>query len=91
MGGNGKMVANHAGAMGGFTPAGLGGGCVETGPFKNMTVNLGPIGIQPVGPLNGLGYNLRCLKRDVGSAVATQNTNYTSVMGKCHFPLYTLW
>jgi tyrosinase len=82
MSGNGQLIANHAGAMGGFIPAGLGGGCVETGPFKNMTVNLGPIGMQPVGPSNGLGYNPRCLKRDVGPTVATQNTNYTSVMGK---------
>jgi tyrosinase len=76
------MVPGHVGAMSGFVAAGLGGGCVESGPFKNMNVNLGPIGMQPVGPSNGLGYNPLCLKRDVGPVVATQNTNYTSVLGE---------
>jgi tyrosinase len=84
MSGNGKMAANYAGAMGRIHPAGLGGGCVGTGPFKNMTMNLGRIGIEPVGPSNGPGYNPRCLKRGVGSAVATQNTNHTSVIGKLY-------
>lgn len=81
MGGNGAPVAHAANSFS-FTPAGLGGGCVTKGPFKNMSVNLGPIGMQPVGPSQGLGYNPRCLKRDIGPTVSTQNTNYTSVLGK---------
>jgi tyrosinase len=76
------MVPNQVGAMSGFVADGLGGGCFESGPFKNMSVNLGPTGMQPVGPSNGLGYNPRCLKRDVGPVVATQNTNYTSGLGE---------
>ncbi|KAG4424821.1 hypothetical protein IFR04_001981 [Cadophora malorum] len=51
-----------------YLDAGFGGGCVKSGPFKNMTVNLGPIGLPntTAGPDGGLGYNPRCLKRDVG-------------------------
>lgn len=32
-----------------------------------------------VGPQNGLGYNPRCLKRDVNPSVALQYTNITAV------------
>ncbi|KAE8454501.1 hypothetical protein EG329_000124 [Mollisiaceae sp. DMI_Dod_QoI] len=61
---------------------GLGGGCVTSGPFKNMTVNLGPkaLGWSPAGPDGGLGYNPRCLKRDIGPAIAMKYTNYTVVL-----------
>jgi hypothetical protein len=40
----------------------------ELGPFANMTVNLGPIGFPnaTADPLNGFGYNPRCLMRDIG-------------------------
>ncbi|KAH8779134.1 tyrosinase [Hyaloscypha sp. PMI_1271] len=60
-------------------PPGQGGGCVETGPFKNMSVNLGPVApalaepdVVPTGP--GSAYNPRCLKRDVSVWVSSQWT-----------------
>ena len=65
-------------------PPGLGGGCVETGPFKDQVVNLGPMGLasEPVGPDGGFGWNPRCLKRDVGPALTLRYTNVTSVLSK---------
>ncbi|OHF04166.1 hypothetical protein CORC01_00505 [Colletotrichum orchidophilum] len=63
-------------------PAGLGGGFVKTGPFANMSVNLGPVsGLQGTvaGPDGGLGYNPRGLKRDVGPAMTSRYNNYTTV------------
>ena len=64
-------------------PAGVGGGFVKTGPFANMSVNLGPVGglaDTAPGPLGGLGYNPRGLKRDLGGAMNMRYANYTTVM-----------
>ncbi|KAL2130634.1 hypothetical protein VTI74DRAFT_6135 [Chaetomium olivicolor] len=64
-------------------PAGLGGGFVTTGPFANMTVNLGPVGglaDTAPGPLGGLGYNPRGLKRDIGPAMNMRYANYTTIL-----------
>lgn len=70
-------------------PAGTGGGYVKTGPFANMTVNLGPVGgIQggaPPGPDGGLGYNPRGLIRDLGGAMNTRYANYSTVLSKIPF------
>lgn len=51
-----------------------------------QSVNLGPVSLgiggsvtAEVGPQNGLGYNPRCLKRDVNPSVALQYTNITAV------------
>ncbi|KAF2748439.1 Di-copper centre-containing protein [Sporormia fimetaria CBS 119925] len=51
-------------------PPGNGGGCVKSGPFKDFKVNLGPV-ISPgnPGPF-GLGYNPRCIKRDISQFAA---------------------
>lgn len=66
-------------------PAGVGGGLVKTGPFANMTINLGPVGglngTAP-GPDGGLGYNPRGLKRDLGPAVNMRYANYSTVLSK---------
>ncbi|ORX98727.1 hypothetical protein BCR34DRAFT_593116 [Clohesyomyces aquaticus] len=74
MGGNGEYIAHKGHAVGManvMVPAGNGGGCISTGPFKNMTVNLGPmsvaveITIKANPRSDGLGYNPRCVRRDV--------------------------
>lgn len=82
MSGNGLPVANQGDIILGGNglpeipiPAGSGGGCVTSGPFKNMKVNLGPVALGLPGGAtvsngDGLSYNPRCLKRDL--------TNYTN-------------
>lgn len=49
---------------------GAGGGCISSGPFKDWVLNLGPLqSLDPNAPPNpspdGLGYNPRCLSRDI--------------------------
>ncbi|KAF3917085.1 Tyrosinase [Dactylellina cionopaga] len=71
-------------------PPGKGSGCVTSGPFKNMTVNLGPgiFGAQyPDVPPNpqpdALGYNPRCLRRDLGfqaAKMASTDLNSTNLI-----------
>ncbi|KAK4185776.1 hypothetical protein QBC35DRAFT_555821 [Podospora australis] len=73
--GNGKKVSHRGSA---FAPAGNGGGCVETGPFKNMTVRLGPlsVAIDPAPARNpradGYGDNPRCLRRDISNQLSSR-------------------
>ncbi|KAK3330693.1 hypothetical protein B0H66DRAFT_72310 [Apodospora peruviana] len=73
--GNGKKISHKASMYG---PAGNGGGCVETGPFKNMTVHLGPISpaVDPAPPRNprsdGYGDNPRCLRRDISNYLSSR-------------------
>ncbi|OTA98283.1 hypothetical protein M426DRAFT_259317 [Hypoxylon sp. CI-4A] len=93
MSGNGEAIANKGPivlTLGDFDPvylpAGTGGGCVTSGPFKDMQVNLGP-GLRSV-PLNngtvltgtGLEYNPRCLKRDISAEVNSAYANATSIL-----------
>ncbi|GJN69657.1 hypothetical protein PLICBS_003707 [Purpureocillium lilacinum] len=53
-------------------PPGLGGGYVTTGPFANMTINLGP--------RNSVAYNSRRIRRDVGPTLTIRYANYTTVL-----------
>jgi tyrosinase len=77
MSGDGSYVA-HNGSVGGagaiFLPSGAGGGCLQSGPFKGMIANLGPVSPTMRGQtkVNGsLSYNPRCLKRDLTSYAAS--------------------
>lgn len=60
--------------MGVRLPPGLGGGSVTTGPFANMTINLGPV--------ESVAYNPRRLKRDINPALTSRYANYTTVLSK---------
>ncbi|KAF6791402.1 FAD-binding domain-containing protein [Colletotrichum sojae] len=78
LGGDGAFF-QHNGSFGGagtiHLPSGKGGGCIQSGPFVNMSVNLGPVrpGMNGMvaGPNGGLGYNPRCLSRDLSSYIMT--------------------
>lgn len=68
LGGNGEYVARKSPAMAG-AKAGTGGGCVKTGPFSKVTVNLGPTTFGGSDPLR---HNPRCLKRDLNDDICTK-------------------
>ncbi|KAK0671515.1 Grixazone synthase [Cercophora samala] len=61
-------------------PPATGGGCVS-GPLseENFKVNLGPIGYAPQGPDNGLGFNPRCLTRDLSPTISQQTLRPSNV------------
>ncbi|KAM0417165.1 hypothetical protein ACHAPT_012874 [Fusarium lateritium] len=93
MSGDGEYIPNRPdiilGASSGlppvYLPTGHGGGCVKSGPFKDMSVNLGPAALDlPGGEVesrpNPLDYNPRCLKRDLGDAVNRRYANATSIL-----------
>ena len=69
-------------------PPEKGGGCVTTGPFRNFSVNLGPVAPAftdvPANPRqDGLGYNPRCLRRDISTVsakAALQDQNTTDLI-----------
>ncbi|OCK72918.1 Di-copper centre-containing protein [Lepidopterella palustris CBS 459.81] len=93
MSGNGAQVSGEGdvvlGGGGGLPeidlPPGTGGGCVTSGPFKNMSVNLGPVSLgltngSTISNGDGLTYNPRCLKRDLTTAINQRYANATSVV-----------
>ncbi|KAF1834931.1 Di-copper centre-containing protein [Decorospora gaudefroyi] len=66
---------------------GSGGGCVTSGPFKHWKTNMGPLqfmlkipeGLPQVPPnpqADGLGYNPRCLRRDMSQQAADATTDF---------------
>ncbi|GAB7342345.1 hypothetical protein MBLNU457_g0568t1 [Dothideomycetes sp. NU457] len=65
-------------------PPGTGGGCVTKGPFSNMTVRLGPVApavdyITPNPSPDGLGFNPRCLRRDISTIATSTSTTDRNV------------
>lgn len=60
-----------------WVPPGLGGGIVTTGPFANMTVNLGPG--------DGVAYNPRRFKRDIGPTHYIRFANYTTILSETNY------
>lgn len=68
LGGNGEYVSRKSPAMAG-AKAGTGGGCVKSGPFSKVTVNLGPTTFGGSDPLR---HNPRCLKRDLNDDICTK-------------------
>lgn len=94
MSGNGKYIPDQGDVvltLGDLPPLilppGNGGGCVESGPFKNMEVNLGPAslavpGNQTIIAENPLAYNPRCLKRDLTDEVSPTDYMWRGELSK---------
>lgn len=65
-------------------PHGTGGGCVTSGPFANMAVNLGPDGLLVINGSDDsayeFNYNPRCFKRDLTDYALQRYANTSSVL-----------
>lgn len=92
MSGNGAYMANQPEViltLPGYPdvclPAGSGGGCVTSGPFKDWKINLGPADLVIPGTdvgtsENPLEYNPRCLRRDLTSAVLKKFNKFSDIV-----------
>lgn len=93
MSGDGEFIPNQQDIILGknsglppvYLPAGTGGGCVQSGPFKDMKVNLGPVALdvpggEVVSAKDPLAYNPRCLRRDLSDIVNQRYANATAVV-----------
>lgn len=92
--GNGAVIPNQPdiilGASSGlppvYLPAGSGGGCVTSGPFKDFKVNLGPAALDAPGgvvianPAGPLEYNPRCLARSLTDEVNRAYSNASAIL-----------
>ncbi|CAG8953429.1 hypothetical protein HYFRA_00010178 [Hymenoscyphus fraxineus] len=71
LGSNGEYIPNHPGIIlpdspFGIIPPGQGIGCLMRGPFRDFSVNLGPIVVGTPGHMDGLGYNPRQCDGQIG-------------------------
>ncbi|KZM28651.1 Tyrosinase [Ascochyta rabiei] len=92
MSGNGEFIPGRGNVILGGNglpeipiPAGTGGGCVKSGPFKDMKVNLGPVALgltngSTISNGDGLSYNPRCLQRDLTDYTNKRWANASSVV-----------
>jgi tyrosinase len=97
MSGDGAPIANQGEVVlfgnntPGFPPVylspGTGGGCVTSGPFKDLVVNLGPAGLdipgggpQVVNPNGPFSYNPRCLKRSLTDQSNREFANASAIL-----------
>ncbi|KAI5918141.1 Di-copper centre-containing protein [Camillea tinctor] len=94
MSGDGAFIPGQAdivlGASSGlppiYLPPGTGGGCVTSGPFKDMVVNLGPAALDAPGgvvvtnPEGPLAHNPRCLRRSLTDYSNRAFANASSVL-----------
>ncbi|KAK8074628.1 Di-copper centre-containing protein [Apiospora hydei] len=76
MSGNGEKIAHQGLGV----PTGNGGGCVQTGPFKNP---MSPA-ISPAPKANprrdGFGHNPRCLRRDISNQLSSKYLTAQSIV-----------
>ena len=84
MGSNGEYISGRADTYLGLQntnfPPGTGGGCVTSGPFKNYTVNMGPIDSPYQNNVaKQYDHNPRCLVRDLNSFFSQKYLTYTNV------------
>ncbi|KAI5274317.1 Di-copper centre-containing protein [Aureobasidium subglaciale] len=84
MGSNGKYIPNRSDTylytQGVNMPPGTGGGCIESGPFSNIKIHLGPLDLPNAKNVDSdYEYNPRCLERDFNSFFTSQYNTYSNI------------